>query len=84
MEVVVRLCVAGASLSQGQVQISFQAQPFTGSVSDFFSQGHVVAGAALRKVYAQISWQAHHFHKVMSCRFGGRRSTFATDRYSVY
>ena len=67
-------CVAGAALSQGQVQISGQAQHFR---KIKFSQGlNCVAGAARSKGQVQISWQAQHFRKV-KCRFRGRRSTFA-------
>ena len=71
-------CVAGAALSKGQVQISWQAQHFR-KVN--FSQGlNCVAGAALSTGQVQISWQAQHFRKV-KCRFRGRRSTFARSTF---
>ena len=64
--------VAGAVLSQGRVQISWQTQHFSGrrNALDF------VAGAALSQGQAQTAWQAQHFGKVRY-RFRGRRSTFA-------
>ena len=66
--------MAGAELSQGQVQISWQAQHFR---KVKFSQGlNGVAGAALSKGQVQVSWQAQHFRKV-KYRFRGRRITFA-------
>ena len=66
--------MAGAALSQGEVQISWQARHFR---KVKFSQGwNCVAGATLSKGQVQISWQAQHFRKVR-CRFRGRRSTFA-------
>ena len=65
--------MAGAALSQGEVQISWQAQHFR-KVN--FSQGlNCVAGAALSKGQVQISWQAQHFRQV-KYTFRGRRSTF--------
>ena len=77
--------VAGAVLSQGQVQISWQGQHvrrvkyifrgrcniFTGSSTDF------VAGAAFLQGQVQISWQAQQFRKVR-CRFR-RRNTFVIE-----
>ena len=55
-------CVAGAALSQGEVQISRQARHFRKLK---FLQGlNCVAGAALSKGQAQSSWQAQHFRKV--------------------
>ena len=66
--------VAGAALSQGRVQISWQAQHFR-KVN--FSLGLTcVAGATLSKGQAQISWQVQHLRKVRY-RFRGRHSTFA-------
>ena len=49
--------MAGATLSQGQVQISWQAQHFR---KDF------AAGAALSQGQRQSSWQAQHFVKIRS------------------
>ena len=67
-------CVAGAALSQGPVQVSWQSQHFR---KVKFSQGlNGVAGAALSKGQVKISWHAHHFRKV-KCRIRGRCSTFA-------
>ena len=54
--------MAGAALSQGQVQISWHAQHFR---KVKFSQGlNCVTGTALSKGEVQISWQAQHIHKV--------------------
>ena len=61
--------VAGTTLSEGQVQISQQAQHFS-KVRDRFA-----AGAGLSQGAVQISRQAQHFRK--RCQFRGRRSTFA-------
>ena len=66
-------CVAGAALSQGEVQISWQAQHFR--KVKFFQGLNCVAGAALSWGRVQISWQAQHFRKI-KYRFRGRRSTF--------
>ena len=63
--------VAGAALSKGQVQISWQAQHFRTR-----SSAKLVAGAALSQGQVQILWQAQHFGKV-SYTFRGRCSTFA-------
>ena len=76
--------VAGAALSQGQVQNSWQAHHFRkvkyricGRCSTFArSSAKFVARAALSQGQVQISWQAQHFRKV-KYRFRGRRSTFA-------
>ena len=76
--------VAGAALSQGQVQNSWQAQHFRkvkcqnrGRRSTFArSSAGFVAGATLSQGHVQISWQAHHFRKV-KYRIRGRCSTFA-------
>ena len=76
--------MAGASLSQGHVHISWQVQHFrkveckirgrriifARSSTDF------VAGAALSQSQVQNSRQAHHFRKV-KYRFRGRCSTLA-------
>ena len=67
-------CMAGAALSQGEVQISGQAQHFR---KVKFSLGlNCVAGAALSKGQVQILRQAQHFRKIRY-RFRGRHSTFA-------
>ena len=63
--------MAGAALSQGQVQIAWQVQDFRKVKCREF-----VAGAALSQGQVQISWQAQHLRKV-KCRIRGRRSTFA-------
>ena len=76
--------MAGAALSQGQVQISWQAQHFRkvkyrfrGRRSTFArSSAKFVAGAAISQGQVQNSWQAHHFRKV-KYRIRGRCSTFA-------
>ena len=72
------------SISQGQVQISWQAHHFRKVTSRFHSRRSTfamsstdfVAGAALWQDQVQISWQAQHFGKV-KYRIRGRRSTFA-------
>ena len=82
-------CVAGATPSQGQVQISWQAQHFRkvkyrfrGRCSTFTrSSAKFVAGASLSQGQVQISWQAQHFRKV-KYRFRGRRSTFARSTFA--
>ena len=64
--------MAGAALSQGQVQISWQAQHFRKVKYRFrgrrsaFARSSVdfVAGAALSQGQLQIPWQAQHFRKV--------------------
>ena len=61
--------VAGAILSEGQVQISQQAQHFSKVRYRF------AAGAILSQGAVQISRQAQHFHN--RYQFRGRRSTFA-------
>ena len=75
--------VAGATLSQAQLQILWQAQhfcklncrfrgrrnTFASSIADF------VAGATLSQAQLQISWRAQHFRGV-KYRLRGRRSTF--------
>ena len=66
--------VAGASLSQGQVQNSWQVQHFARSIAKF------VAGASLSQGQVHISWRAQHFRKV-KYRFRGRRSTFARSTF---
>ena len=75
--------VAGASLSQGQVHISWQGRQFRrvtrifrGRRSTFTrSCTHFVAGAALSQGQVQNSWQAQHFCKV---NFRSRGSEIAT------
>ena len=62
--------MAGAILSEGQVQISQQAQHFSKVRYRF------AAGAAFSQGAVQISRQAQHFRKVRS-RFRGRRNTVA-------
>ena len=64
--------MASAALSQGQVEISWQAQHFRkvkyrfrGRRSTFArSSRDFVAGAALSQGQVNISWQAQHFRKV--------------------
>ena len=91
--------VACAALSQGQAQISWQAQHFP--KARYASAGRGIdfaAGAALSQGEVQTSWQAQyfrkarctfvrqaqHFRKVL-CRFHGRRSAFArTGRCSTF
>ena len=76
--------VAGASLSQGQVSISWQAQHFRKvkykirgrRITLARSSTEFVAGAALSQGQVQNSWHAQHFRKV-KYRFCGRRSTLA-------
>ena len=77
--------MAGASLSQGQVKISWQAQHFRkvkyifrGRRSTFArSSAKFVAGASLSQGQVQHSWQAQHFRKV-KYRFRGRHSIFVS------
>ena len=81
--------VAGAALSKGQVQMSWQARHFRrvkyrfrGRRTFARSSTDFVAGAALSQGQSPNSWQAHHFRKV-KYRFRGRHSTLArlgTDR----
>ena len=69
--------VAGASLSQGQVQNSWQVQHFRKvkckmcgrRITFARSSTDFVAGAALSRGQVQISWQAQHF-----CAAGARKS----------
>ena len=82
--------VAGAALSQGQVQNSWQAHHFRkvkyricGRCSTFArSSAKFVARAALSQGQVQILWQAQHFSKVKH-RFGGRRSIFARSTFAA-
>ena len=83
-------CVVGAALSQGEVQISWQAQHFRKSKDRFcgkrryrFRGRHstfakpstdFVAGAAFSQGQVHISWQGQHLRKV-KYRFRGRRGT---------
>ena len=60
--------MAGAALSQGQVQISRQASNADFVALAAFSQGQI---QNLSQGQVQTSWQAQHFH-----RFRGGRSTF--------
>ena len=77
-------CVAGAALSKGQVQISWQAQhfrkvkySFRGRRSTFArSSKDFVAGAAFSPGQVQNSWQVKHFRKI-KCRMRDRRSILA-------
>ena len=76
--------VAGAALSPGRVQISWQAQHFRkvkyrfrGRRSTFArSSTEFVAGASLSQGQVQNLWQVQHFRKV-KCKIRGTRSTFA-------
>ena len=83
--------MAGKALSQGQVQISWQAQHFRkvgamlsqvrcrfrGRRSTFARCGtDFAASAALSQGQVQISWQAQYFRKVRH-KFRSRRSTLA-------
>ena len=83
--------VAGEALSQGQVQISWQARHFRkvgamlshvryrfrGRSSTFARCGtDFAAGAALSQGQVPVSWQAQYFRKVRY-RFRSRRSTLA-------
>ena len=82
--------VAGAALSRGRVQISWQAHHFRkvkyrirGRCSTFArSSAKFVARAALSQGQVQILWQAQHFRKVKH-RFGGRRSIFARSTFAA-
>ena len=82
--------VAGAALSQGQVQMSWQAQhcrkvkcKIRGRGSTFArSSTDFVAGAALSQGQVQNLWQSSHFRKV-KYRFRGRRSTFARSTFAA-
>ena len=82
--------MAGAALSQGQVQSSWQAHHFRkvkyrirGRCSTFArSSAKFVARAALSQGQVQILWQAQHFRKVKH-RFGGRRSIFARSTFAA-
>ena len=78
--------MAGAALSQAQVQLSWQAQHFCkvkykfgGRRSTFAkSKTNFLAGATLSQGQVQLSWQAQRFRKV-KYRFRGKRSTFASS-----
>ena len=82
--------VAGAALSQGQVQNSWHAHHFRkvkcrirGRCCTFArSSVKFVAGTSLSQGQVQISWQAQHFRKV-KYRFRGRRSTFARSTFAA-
>ena len=82
--------MAGAALSQGQVQKSWQAHHFRkvkyricGRCSTFArSSAKFVARAALSQGQVQIFWQAQHFSKVKHT-FGGRRSIFARSTFAA-
>ena len=82
--------VAGAALSQGQVQNSWQAHHFRkvkyricDRCSTFAkSSAKFVARAALSQGQVQILWQAQHFSKVKHT-FGGRRSIFARSTFAA-
>ena len=64
--------VAGAALSQGQVQMSWQARHFLASGTD----ASQIPLARTRKAAHADSWQGQHFRKVRR-RFRGRGSIFA-------
>ena len=78
--------VAGAALSQGEVQTSWQARHFLTSGTDATqiplartrkaAHADFVAGAVFSQGQVQISWQGQHFRKVKH-RFRGRGSILA-------
>ena len=70
--------VASAVLSQGQVQISWQAQFFVTKCTILPAAAPKIA-KGLSQGWANISWQAQYFRKVKH-RFRGKRSTFARLR----
>ena len=75
------VCVAGAALLQGQVQISWQAPHFLTSGTDASqiplartrkaARAEFVAGAVFSQGQVQISWQGQHFRKVRNRRGSG-------------